>query len=239
MILLFTDFGYGDAYVGQMHRAICQVDPAIRVIDLFHGVPPFNIKAASYLLAAYCPPVQDGVYCCVVDPGVGGDRDVILVEIERCRYVGPDNGLFELLCRRYDAKVNQVYWRPEVLSNTFHGRDLFAPAAARLVTGDPLEARPGPALRVPEWPSDLDEIVYVDHYGNLLSGRRGDSITDSAIIECSGHAIAHARIFSDLAVGSLFWYRNANGLVEIAANQASARKLLGAEIGEPITVASY
>lgn len=236
MILLFTDFGQDDAYVGQMHRAIYQVDSAVRVIDLFHNVPRFNIKTASSLIPAYCPPVADAVYCCVVDPGVGSDRAAIVVEIERCKYVGPDNGVFEQLYRRHDAEVKHIHWRPETLSNTFHGRDLFAPVAARLATGMPLDTRPGAAYRVSEWPTELDEVVYVDHYGNVLSGRYGYSVEDNAVIECSGTKIPYAKTFSDLAVGSLFWYRNANGLVEIAANRGNAGELLGANVGDPITV---
>jgi S-adenosylmethionine hydrolase len=236
MILLFTDFGIGDPYIGQMHRAILQYTVDTRVVDLFHKVPAFNVKAASYLLAAYCPPVGNSVYCCVVDPGVGGDRAAIAIEIDDCKYVGPDNGLFEVLFRRYEASIQEITWRPDTLSNSFHGRDLFAPVSARLDAGQTVEARAGRPCRFPNWSDELDEIVYVDHYGNLVSGRRGETISDDAILECASQKITYARTFGDLAVGSLFWYRNANGLVEIAANQRNAAELMGIGVGEAITV---
>ena len=236
MILLFTDFGVTDPYIGQLHREIIKCKADIPVVDLFHNVPAFNIKAAAYLLAVYCPPVLDSVYCCVVDPGVGGQRAAVAIEISGCWYVGPDNGLFEILCRRYEARIQEITWRPETLSNSFHGRDLFAPVAARLDAGKTVDSRPGRLHRFPDWPDELDEIVYVDHYGNLICGHRGDTIADEANMKCASQTIAYARTFSDLAVGGLFWYRNANGLVEIAANQRSAAELLGIGVGEAITV---
>lgn len=236
MILLFTDFGIADPYVGQMHRVVLQYKADTRVVDLFHGVPAFNVKAASYLLAAYCPPVQNSVYCCVVDPGVGGERAAVIIEIDGCRYVGPDNGLFEILHRRSRASIQEITWRPDMLSNSFHGRDLFAPVAARLEAGQAVDARPGRLCRFRDWPDELDEIVYVDHYGNLVCGRRGETIDDNAILVCADRKIEYARIFGDLAVGGLFWYRNANGLVEIAANRESAAEILGVGVSEGITV---
>ena len=236
MILLFTDFGIADPYIGQMHRVLVQNKADTRVVDLFHNVPAFNVKAASYLLAAYCPPVRNSVYCCVVDPGVGGERAAVAIEIHDCKYVGPDNGLFEVLYRRYEARIKEITWRPDTLSNSFHGRDLFAPVSARLHAGQTVDTRPVRPCRFPNWPDELDEIVYVDHYGNLVSGRRGETIHDSTVLECAGQKIAHARTFGDLAVGGLFWYRNANGLVEIAANQRSAAEMLGIGVGEGTTV---
>jgi len=234
MILLFTDFGFTDPYIGQMHREIIKFKADTPVVDLFHNVPAFNIKAAAYLLAAYCPPVRDSVYCCVVDPGVGGRRAALAIEIDGCWYVGPDNGLFEILCRRSEARTEEISWRPDTLSNSFHGRDLFAPVAARLNAGQVVDTRPIRPIRFPGWHDELDEILYVDHYGNLICGRRGETIDDDAIIECAGKQIAYARIFSDLA--GLFWYRNANGLIEIAANQESAARILGVGVGDQVAV---
>ena len=236
MILLFTDFGIADPYLGQMHRAILQHSADIRVVDLFHNVSALNVKTASYLLAAYCPPVDNSVYCCVVDPGVGGERAAVAIEIDGCQYVGPDNGLFEVLYRRYEASIQEITWRPDTLSNSFHGRDLYAPVSARLEAGQTVDTRPGRPCRFPEWPDELDEIVYVDHYGNLVSGRRGETIGDATVVECAGQKIAYARTFGDLAVGGLFWYRNANGLVEIAANQGNAAEILGIGVGKGTTV---
>lgn len=234
MILLFTDFSHADPYIGQMHRVLAQLDPAIRVIDLFHSAPVFNPKASAYLLAAYCPPVDDAVYCCVVDPGVGGDRAAVLVDVEGCRYVGPDNGLFEILLRQFPGKVARITWRPRKLSASFHGRDLFAPVAARLVRGQQVDAVPYEPKAYADWPDDLDEVVYIDHYGNIVTGRRADTVDSGTKIYINGNSVGTATTFSDMPEGGLFWYRNANGLVEIAANRASARDLLEIAPGSPI-----
>jgi len=239
MILLYTDFGFEDPYIGQMHRVFVQYDANIPVVDLFHNAPAFNVKASSYLLPAYCPPVKGSVYCCIVDPGVGGERAAVVVEIEGCRYVGPDNGLFEILQRRYSASVQEITWRPEALSSSFHGRDLFAPIAARLVEGKPIEALPGQLSHFPDWPDELDEIVYIDHFGNVLCGRQGKTVSNDLTVVIAGRRIGFANTFSDLAVGEPFWYRNANGLIEIAVNQGNAAELLGITVGDPVVVKKY
>ncbi|MGW8248917.1 MAG: SAM hydrolase/SAM-dependent halogenase family protein [Acidiferrobacterales bacterium] len=236
MILLYTDFGYADPYVGQMHRAIAQQNSNDQVIDLFHNAPVFNVKASSYLLPAYCPPIKNAVYCCVVDPGVGGDRAAVVLKVDDCHYIGPDNGLFEILARRYSAIVQEITWRPEDLSTSFHGRDLFAPVAARVAGGIEVEVRPAALGDFSAWPDELEEIVYVDHYGNLISGIRGESVSSEQRLEVAGLNIGYANTFSDLAVGGLFWYRNANGLVEIAANQGCAAELLGIGVGDPVLI---
>jgi len=234
MILLFSDFGHADPYIGQMHRVLAQLDPAIRVIDLFHSAPAFNPKTSAYLLAAYCPPVNHAVYCCVVDPEVGSDRAAILIEIDGCRYVGPDNGLFEILLRQFPGKLARITWRPEELSASFHGRDLFAPVAARLVRGQVVDAVRYELTAYTEWPDDLDEVVYIDHYGNIITGRRADTVDSGTRIYINGTGIGNATTFSDMPEGELFWYRNANGLIEIAAYRTSARDLLEIAPGNPI-----
>lgn len=236
MILLYTDFGYADPYIGQMHRVIAQQNADIPVVDLFHNAPAFDVKASSYLLAAYCPPIEKSVYCCVVDPGVGGERAAVLVEVGNCCYVGPDNGLFEMLRRRHSVQIKEINWRPEALSTSFHGRDLFAPVAACLACGIEFAAQPAVLSDFSAWPDDLDEVAYVDHFGNLISGRRGESVSSDQQVEIAGRSIGYANTFSDLAVGELFWYRNANGLLEIAANRGSAAELLGTGVGDPVLI---
>ena len=236
MILLYTDFGNADPYVGQMHRVIAQQNADIRIIDLFHNAPVFNVKASSYLLPAYCPPIKNAVYCCVVDPGVGGERAAVIIKVDECHYIGPDNGLFEILARRYSGSVQAITWRPEFLSTSFHGRDLFAPVAARVASGIEVEVQPAALGDFSAWPDELEEIVYIDHYGNVISGVRGESVSTEQQLEVAGLIIGCANTFSDLAVGELFWYRNANGLLEIAANQGSAADLLGIAVGDPVLI---
>ena len=153
------------------------------------------------------------VFLCVVDPGVGGARPAIVVEADGRWYVGPGNGLFELVQRRAGATRSwDIEWKPERLSASFHGRDLFAPVAAMLARGEP---PPGPlrqdgADRRSDWPDDLGEIVYIDHFGNGMTGLRAAMLARDRqlcfAVRCGVEALfgfffSDARTFSDLPPG--------------------------------------
>src|SRR6516165_12683945 len=131
MIVLFTDFGLHGPYTGQMKAVLHQTAPGALVIDHFADAPVGNPKASAYLLAVYASWFPPGtVFLCVVDPGVGGARPAIILEADDRWYVGPGNGLFELVQRRAaKARSWEITWKPERLSASFHGRDLFAPVA--------------------------------------------------------------------------------------------------------------
>jgi S-adenosyl-L-methionine hydrolase (adenosine-forming) len=150
--------------------------PGIPAIDLFADAPVGNPKASAYLSAVYAGWFPAGtVFLCVVDPGVGGARPAIILEADGRWYVGPGNGLFELVQRRArKTRSWDIDWSPERLSASFHGRDLFAPVAAMLARGEPPPGRPRTdgADRREDWPDDLCEIVYVDHFGNAMTGLR-------------------------------------------------------------------
>ena len=139
MIVLCTDFGLEGPYTGQVKAVLARAAPAVPVIDLFADLPPFRPQAAAYLLAAYGEVFVAGdVIVAVVDPGVGGARAALALEADGRWYVGPDNGIFELVLRRAQAaRCWRIDWRPAALSATFHGRDLFAPVAAGLARGEP------------------------------------------------------------------------------------------------------
>jgi S-adenosylmethionine hydrolase len=208
------------------------------VIDLFADLPPFRPQLAAYLLAAYGEAFMAGdVVLAVVDPGVGGARAALALEADGRWYVGPDNGLFEIVQRRAGAaRCWTIDWRPPALSATFHGRDLFAPVAARLARGEPPPGTAATPTRYPDWPDDLATIVYVDHYGNAMTGLRAAALPEGAALEAAGVRIARARTFADVPEGSLLWYENANGLAEIAAHGASAAARLGLAPGMAIAV---
>ncbi len=202
MIVLFTDFGLNDPYVGQMHAVFAREAPGVPVIDLFHSVPAFNIRAGAYLLPAYARDFPPGtVFVCVVDPGVGGVRRPVMLQADQRWYVGPDNGLFEMVRRRAtEHECRVIRWRPSRLSASFHGRDLFAPVAARLARGEIPDSEPVshfPERRSTEsllarreipdsapadisWPEDLAEIIHIDHYGNGITGMRAVSLSTAA-----------------------------------------------------------
>lgn len=238
MIVLATDFGHAGPYVGQMKAVLLREAPGVPVIDLFADLPAFDIQAAAYLLAAYVDEFPSGtVFLCVVDPGVGSERRAAAIDADGRWFVGPDNGLFNVIASRAaQLRWWDITWRPERLSNSFHGRDLFAPIAARVGRGEPV---PGtavePAARLlADWPSEMAKVVYVDHFGNLITGIRASSVLETGLLEVGDKRLTYARTFSSVPPGEVFWYRNANGLVEIAVNQGRADDLLGMRVGDRV-----
>jgi len=239
MIALFTDFGGAGPYVGQMKAAVYRELPRATIVDLMADAPAHNPYAAAYLLAALSPEFSPGtVFLCVVDPGVGDPaRRPAAVSIDGQWFVGPDNGLFNVAAARGRAvQWWDITWRPARLSASFHGRDLFAPVAARLARG---AAPPGTACALqerllPGWPEDLAEIIYIDHFGNAMTGIRAVALSSARYLNIKDHSVAYARTFSAVPAGQAFWYENANGLVEIAVNQGRADRILGLEIGDKV-----
>jgi len=240
MILLFTDFGSGGPYSGQMKAILARQAPAVPVIDLFSDAPAFDPKLSAYLLAAYTGICEPGdVLLCVVDPGVGSDRRPVVVEVDGLSLVGPDNGLFSQVARRgWQVNAWRIDWRPPDLSATFHGRDLFAPVAARLARGElPAGSHIPPAeVDRPDWPDDLPLIVYVDGYGNALTGLRASGVSPRTVLLAGRHRIRHARTFGEVPPGTPLWHSNANGLVEVAVNQGRADRQLGLALGDSVVL---
>lgn len=239
MIVLFTDFGVSGLYTGQVKAALHRDAPGVPIIDLVDDAPAWRIQAAAHLLAALTDAFPRGsVFFAVVDPGVGGSRRAMILRADGRWFVGPDNGLFELVARRAaEVRWWEITWTPQQLSATFHGRDLFAPAAAALARGAMPTARPRHSgNRCLDWPDDLAEIIYIDGYGNALTGVRATAVsTDSSVI-VGRTRIPRARTFSDVPIGCLFCYENANGLIEIAANQGRAADILNLAIGAPFDI---
>lgn len=237
MILFYTDFGWEGPYVGEMKAAIAAIAPTVPVVDLMHDAPAFDPKRAAYHLAALVQRLPaDAILVGVVDPGVGSDRDAVLVEADGRRFVGPDNGLFEIVLRRArQGSRRRITWRPGWMSASFHGRDLFAPFAARLATGLVAMSEPATGPRPgADWPDDLAEIIYLDRYGNAMTGLRAGSVDAAMPITAGGRALPRRRVFSDAAPGDAFWYENSAGLAEIAVNRGSAGQCLGLSIGSPV-----
>ncbi|MBF0128836.1 MAG: SAM-dependent chlorinase/fluorinase [Alphaproteobacteria bacterium] len=241
MIVLFTDFGLEGPYVGQMMAVLAREAADVPAVGLFADAPACDPLSAAYLLAAYAPWFESGtVFLCVVDPGVGSRRAAVAVRADGSWFVGPDNGLFEPILRRADkVEAWTIDWRPPTLSATFHGRDLFAPVAARLALGAMPEATPVPVadLRRADWPDDLGAVVYIDRFGNALTGLRASRLGRDAVLEANGHTLSFAGTYSDVPVGASFWYENANGLAEIAVNRGRAADVLGLGVGTPVAVA--
>lgn len=237
MIVLVTDFGNNGPYVGQMKAAIYQHNPAAIIIDLFANAPSFNPRACSYLLSAYAAyfPVAT-IFLCVVDPGVGTEqRKPVMVEADGRFFIGPNNGLFDVLaCHSKQIFISEILWRPESLSATFHGRDLFSPIAAYMsLAGCPdgyLSA--SSAFDVDGVPSDLFEIIYIDDYGNGMTGIRASEVSYSKIFELNGFELHYAKTFAEVEMGEGFWYENSVGLVEVAVNSGNAADSFDLQVGD-------
>lgn len=237
-ILLFTDFGAGDLYVGQVKAVLDARAPGVRVIDLLHDAPAFDVKAAAHLLAALMSRIPSGqAVLGVVDPGVGTDRGAVALCADAHWYVGPDNGLFSVVAAR---AATRELWRittvPADASPSFHGRDVFAPVAAAIATGRFPDESVAPASRLEvELGADyLPEIIYVDHYGNAWTGLRAPGVAPTQRLMAAGREVPHARVFGVVPVGAAFWHANSSGLVEIAVNRGSAALELGLAVGTPV-----
>jgi len=242
VIALFTDFGLHGPYTGQMKAVLYDLAPGKPVVDLLADAPVGNPQASAYLLAAFAAWFPERtVFLCVVDPGVGGARPALVVEADSRWYVGPGNGLFELVRRRaLKTRTYEIDWRPQRLSASFHGRDLFAPVAALLARAErpPGRLRDDGADRRADWPDDLAEIVYVDHFGNAMTGLRAAVLPPGARLSVAERVLERATTFSDLPPGAAFWYENSNGLAEIAVNRGRADRDLGLSIGMSVAIVS-
>jgi hypothetical protein len=251
---LLTDFGDRDTYVGVMKGVMAQICPQLRFIDLTHEIPPQNLAAARFSLAnayPYFPPHT--IHVAVVDPGVGTSRRSIAVQMENGFLVGPDNGIFGGVFSRYKIVAavelnNSNYWRTPVPSNTFHGRDVFSPAAAYIANGVPL-AELGTAID-PNTLVDLDlptcetnengylgSVQYCDRFGNLVTNIPGSYVNGKVWHAVIGnrHLPSH-QTYNDVEVGGLLALIGSHGWVEVAANQGSAAAQLPQSWGASVQV---
>ena len=245
VITLTTDFGYQDGYVAAMKGVILTICPRATLVDVSHDVRPQAIRQAAYLLSTVVPYFPPGtVHLVVVDPGVGTGRRAIAVETGRAVYVAPDNGVLDLALAGDEARsavelTEGRYRLPEV-SATFHGRDLFAPAAAHLACGRSL-AEMGPALPL----ADLQALpairqpalLHVDRFGNLITSYRVPAGQARLAVTVGGVRLAGlARTFADVEPGELLAYVGSSGYLEIAMREGSAAQALGIGAGAPVEV---
>ena len=256
ILTLTSDFGLHDPYVGIMKSRIVQRAPQLQVIDLTHQLEPFAISAAGYWLYCVQPQFPPGtVHLAVVDPGVGGERAVVVLEAGGQCFVAPDNGLLGLLAQAWPASVayrvgSAVGARLALptLSATFHGRDLMAPLAAELAAGRITPAELGPihrlgsgALRPGQFQPDgtlLGVVGVIDRYGNLLT-----TITASALgeianprIQFGGQCVRLVRTYLDGARDEPIALINSAGMLELAVREGSAARKLNARAGDPVVV---
>ena len=259
IITLLSDFGLKDPYVAEMKAVILSICPEARIVDISHEIEKFDIRMGTFMLASAAPYFPQGtVHVAVVDPGVGTKRRPLIVETKRGFYVGPDNGLLMLSARKEDIRhvydiSNPRYMLPEV-SRTFHGRDIFAPAASHLAKGHhpskfgteihdyvlPKFAKP--QLREGRL---LGEILYIDGFGNIVTNI---SVRDLERISASEGYLLHVKFkdkILDLKLCSAYGQVPAeralaiigsSDFLEISTNQANASQIFQVKIGDSISI---
>jgi S-adenosyl-L-methionine hydrolase (adenosine-forming) len=225
IVTLTTDFGYADGYVGAMKGVILTLTPATTIVDIAHDVPRHDVAHAAWVLATSALSFPLGtIHVCVVDPGVGGARNEVVVAVRGHLFVGPDNGVFGLVADGADGTwaITSAAFHRSSPSPTFHGRDVFAPAAAALARGLPPHlAGPATCLTVAaRRPGSA--IVHVDGYGNLISDLR----PGPAAVRVAGRTLVVRRTYEDVAPGELVAYVGSAGTIEIAVREGSAAAAL-------------
>lgn len=240
MIVLYTDFGWNGPYVGQMKAVLHLQAPDQPIIDLMHDAPRFNPRAAAYLLASLVRSFPPGtIFLAVVDPGVGTEqRHPCVVEADDRWFVGPDNGLFNVVAKQaFEYRAWHINWQPKRLSDSFHGRDFFAPIAAQLANNElPAMTQIELASDLETWNDDLAEIIYIDDFGNAMTGVRAEGLGNKTVVTVAGRQVKYARTFAEVPAGTAFWYVNSNGLVEIAVNKGNAARKMMIDPGDVVTI---
>jgi S-adenosylmethionine hydrolase len=255
VITLTTDFGLASSYVAQMKGVILGINPDATILDVTHDVPAQNVMAGAIALrdaTRYFP--EDSIHVAVVDPGVGSARRIAYAEIDKRHYLAPDNGLLSLLTRECPpARLIEVTRRElfrDTVSSTFHGRDIFAPVAARLSLGlNPGELGPPlPALTMLEWPSPVREsetitgrVTHVDGFGNAITNVHQSDLAALANgpleVLVAGHVIAGTcTTYSYRPPGELIALVGSSGYLEVAIVNGSAAREIGLKIEDRVVV---
>ncbi len=237
LVTLLTDFGRSDSYVGVMKGVICGISPQATVVDLTHDIRPQDVAGGRFQIGMAVPYFPVGtVHVAVVDPGVGTGRRSIALATDRAWFVGPDNGLLVL-----DEKIRSAvildrpqFWRSANASATFHGRDVFAPVAAHLLNGVPLESLgtaidPAKLVRLIIIP---DSIQAIDHFGNGITNILG--ITLGLQVRVGNRVLRSVQTYGEAAWGEPIALVGSHGFVEIAVNGGDARRLLGLQVGDRV-----
>jgi len=244
IITLTTDFGTRDGYVGAMKGVIARHAPDATLVDIAHDIPRGDIPHAAWVVATACQQFPHGtIHVVVVDPGVGGVRREVIVKVVGHWYVGPDNGVFAHVADRLsDAwSIEAAQFRALRVSRTFHGRDIFAPAAAAIARGLDVTSA-GPMVRLAgtlPWGTrerGHGRVVHVDHYGNLVTDLPPSEAGDGIVI--SGHTLPILNTYEDVGPGELLAYVGSARTIEIAVRDGRADARLGVTRGVPVMPAS-
>ncbi|MCB9544665.1 MAG: SAM-dependent chlorinase/fluorinase [Myxococcales bacterium] len=239
LVTLLTDFGDADGFVGAMRGVLLSHAPGARLVDVAHHVPRGDVAKAARVLARAAPCFPAGtVHLVVVDPGVGSSRRPVAVAAGHHLFVAPDNGVLGPTLARLGGPTAAVEIRVDAasarISSTFHGRDVFAPAAAALVAGASLaalgDALASPLVALPAAPPG--RVIEVDAYGNLITDVPADG---PVALQIAGHTLhGPATCYADVALGELVLVRGSEGTLEVAVRDGSAAARLGVGVGAPV-----
>ncbi|MFN8653081.1 MAG: SAM-dependent chlorinase/fluorinase [Gemmatimonadales bacterium] len=242
IITLLTDYGTSDSYVAEVKGVLLSAAPGSVLVDITHEVTPGDVAGAGYILTRAAAVYPAGtVHLAVVDPGVGTARAALALKVRDQYFVGPDNGLFGGVMRGAEVEAVQLP-TPDGASATFHGRDIFAPAAARLARGEALDRlgqryagmprRLSGAVPHYEGKVVIGEVIHVDRYGNLVTNLTTEFVPPYAVLEAESLTIGPIRsTFGDVEKGGLLAYVGSGGTIEIAVRDGSAARRLGLGVG--------
>jgi S-adenosylmethionine hydrolase len=255
LITLTTDFGDSDWFVGSMKGVIAGIAPDARVIDINHKVSPGNLVDGAFTLASSSPYFPVGtIHVAVIDPGVGSPRRAIALRTSSAVFIGPDNGVLSWAVR--DAPSTEVRsltnsdWFLEPVSQTFHGRDIFAPVAARLSAGAPFEDAGDPVddYVVLPWPGVTagshqlsGQVVYIDRFGNAITNLSATDFPAGAPrgsdveVRCGSQRARVHPYYNDVPRGKALAIFGSSGLLELALNGNDFAEQHGIEVGSPVT----
>ena len=254
-ISLTTDYGTFDGFVAACHGAIARIAPDVRVIDVTHHVPPADVARGAAVLAQTAPHLPPSVHCAVVDPGVGTARRGIAIGTPGGVLVGPDNGVLIWAAEalggidRVVDLANKDWFTPDI-SRTFHGRDVFAPAAARIAAGARLDDAgppldPDMVVRLPDPTVSTGdgwleaEVLTVDRFGNVQLAAGGELLTGlgGELLISGGVRARRGSTFQDVRAGELLVYEDSAGQVAIAVNGGRAVVVLSVRPGDVVRIA--
>jgi S-adenosylmethionine hydrolase len=242
IVTFTTDFSLADAYVAEMEAAVLRTAPDATLVDITHLIAPQDVLAGSIALERAVRAFPAGtIHVAVVDPGVGTDRRLLLCEVAGQTVLAPDNGLITWTRRRFDkTDTFELLWRPSVrTSDTFHGRDIFAPTAGLLAAGRCAEVARSPlhqpvVLDIAPAKSLSDAVViHIDHFGNATTNVPAELLTTGTSIDGVGSV---RRTYADVAPGETLALVGSSGLLEIAVRNGSAMEVLGLRTGKRIGV---
>jgi hypothetical protein len=244
VITLLTDFGTRDSYLGEVRGVLVSRAPDVSLVDITHDIAPGDVAGAAYILGRVWSRFPAGtVHLVVVDPGVGGTRNALAVLSGGHAFVAPDNGVLTPVLSRDGVRVAALPI-PASAAPTFHGRDVFAPAAAALADGTELAVlgpAVEPAVRLSDVPLTVDpdrvagQVIYIDRFGNLVTNLPAE-LSAERIVSVDGRVVGPLRrTFADVEQGDVVAYVGSGGTVEIAVRDRSAAGDLGARIGTPVS----